>query len=308
MDYTIRRINESDLPGLMKLYAASFNQQQTLQEAIDKFSTRCFGAEYIGYLAVAADGELAAFYGVFPVEMRVGGRVIIGAQSGDTMTHPDHRKKGLFVRLAERTYQLAREQQVKVIYGFPNEHSYPGFQRKLGWSFLEPMQTAELRADRGRFKARLGTWIGGRKRSNNRVAERLQSLAIDHSLFVFGTQGDGVLRDAKYLDYKHKNSGSVVVQVEDLAVWLVPGNRLDIGGFIEHRPMSTKDLENTFQQLLTVAGATSARFTYSAKSAVLEKIQPFCQIRTNARVGFLALDPSINIDTLFFCRGDFDYF
>jgi GNAT superfamily N-acetyltransferase len=308
MDYQFRRISESDLPAIKNLYAVSFEQEQSLEALANKFSTSRFGAEYIGYMAIAPSGEPAAFYGVFPVEMRIAGQVCIGAQSGDTMTHPAHRKQGLFVRLAEMTYQLAREQGIKIIFGFPNEQSYPGFQRKLGWSFLEPMQTAELRADRGLIKARFGTWVRGRKRNDERVTERLQSIIVDHNLLIFDAQGDGVLRDAKYLEYKHENSGSIVVQVAELTVWLVPGSRLDIGGFIEHQPMSTAGLEQTFQQLLSIAGARSARFTYSAQSAALDRIRSFCQMRPNARVGYRVLDASMNVDTLFFCRGDFDYF
>ena len=56
--------------------------------------------------------------------------------------HPDlkHRKKGLFIRLVKKTHQLAKDEGIRVIFGFPNKNSYPGFKNKLNWIFYGYMQ------------------------------------------------------------------------------------------------------------------------------------------------------------------------
>src|SRR5207244_789927 len=56
------------------------------------------------------------------------------AVSGDTMTHSEHRGKGLFVELAKRTFQLAKESRIRFAYGFPNQNSLKGSVH-AGWKY-----------------------------------------------------------------------------------------------------------------------------------------------------------------------------
>ena len=52
--------------------------------------------------------ELAAHYVVLPIRAAVGGQPVAAALSLNTATHPDYQRRGLFVRLAEATYEMAR--------------------------------------------------------------------------------------------------------------------------------------------------------------------------------------------------------
>ena len=63
----------------------------------------------------------------------MGNRTVLGAQSGDTMTHPQHTGKGLFTQLAKKTYETAKGEGIEFIFGFPNKNSFPGFIKKLNW-------------------------------------------------------------------------------------------------------------------------------------------------------------------------------
>lgn len=308
-EYSTRRLLESDLPALVGLFEASFSKPQSVDEARRKFATKAFGAEFVGQLAIAPNGELAAYYGVFPVQMRVGDETFTAAQSGDTMTHPDHRKQGLFIRLAEETYRLAYDEGVKLVFGFPNDNSLPGFQRHLNWTFLPQMHGGEIRANRRMGWSRLWSLKpGGRERAAKRVIERLASIAISDRDEHFDGYLDGIVRDASYLDYKSINSNSMVVRSGDLTVWLVPGTRLSIGAFREERTMSAQTLEAHFQELLYFCGAKSARFCFSQDSEALARLREFCDVRATTQVGFRVLDPSLQVEQLYFCRGDFDYF
>jgi GNAT superfamily N-acetyltransferase len=51
----------------------------------------------------------------------------------DTMTHPDFRGRGVFVALARACIEIAAARGIRVLYGFPNDQSYPGFVRRLEW-------------------------------------------------------------------------------------------------------------------------------------------------------------------------------
>ncbi len=57
-----------------------------------------------------------------------------GAQSMDTMTHPDYQGQGVFTKLAEACYDIAAARGFEILYGFPNPLSYPGFVKRLGWT------------------------------------------------------------------------------------------------------------------------------------------------------------------------------
>src|SRR5215467_4083405 len=62
----------------------------------------------VGFNAYAGD-ELAAHYATIPVEATLDGAPARGLLSLNTATHPTHQGKGLFTRLAERTYARASE-------------------------------------------------------------------------------------------------------------------------------------------------------------------------------------------------------
>lgn len=87
--------------------------------------------------ANAWDGEqLAAHYVVMPLRASVDGRPVAAALSLNTATHPSYQRRGLFVRLAEATYDMAREQGVHHVVGVANANSTPGFVRKLGFQHV----------------------------------------------------------------------------------------------------------------------------------------------------------------------------
>ena len=84
-------------------------------------------------------GRLAAHYACVPVEARVAGQLVQLLLSLNTATHPDFQGKGLFVRLAEATYEAAAARGFAGAYGVANAHSTPGFLRKLGFTLIAPL-------------------------------------------------------------------------------------------------------------------------------------------------------------------------
>jgi GNAT superfamily N-acetyltransferase len=86
---------------------------------------------------VALDGDrVIASYTAWPITLRIGGETVQGAQSMDTMTDPDFRGRGLFVALAAASYAMMAEAGYDIIYGFPNDSSFPGFMRRLEWTHI----------------------------------------------------------------------------------------------------------------------------------------------------------------------------
>lgn len=128
---TIREMNADDVDRFRALYRDVWGYNRPL--AYDTW--RLFDTPHgVCPTAVAMDGErFAALYTVWPIMLNLGGQPVLGAQSMDTMTHPDHQGKGLFVRTALACYDIAAARGIKAMYGLPNPHSYPGFVRRLNW-------------------------------------------------------------------------------------------------------------------------------------------------------------------------------
>lgn len=131
MDLELREMRREDFDLVRDLYRAT--KQRLRPENYDRW--RFFDTPWGDSPAMIAVAEnmCAALYVIWPVMLKLGRERVPGAQSMDTMTHPDHRGGGLFVTLAERCFDLARSRGVEVVYGFPNESSYPGFVRRLNF-------------------------------------------------------------------------------------------------------------------------------------------------------------------------------
>lgn len=89
----------------------------------------------IGFDAYLGD-ELAAHYAIIPRSYRHGTLQFSAALSLNTATHPKHQGKGLFVKLAQATYEAAARQGVQFVVGAANANSVGGFTRRLGFSEL----------------------------------------------------------------------------------------------------------------------------------------------------------------------------
>ena len=145
-NYTFQRINIHNIADLIPIYKSAFKQDILIDFLLKKNVTECFGTSFIGYIAYDLNFTPAAFYGVYPCKACYKHSEILVAQSGDTMTDPEHQRKGLFMILAQKTYELAKKEGIKLVYGFPGEYSYPGFM-KLDWKHFDDFVTYEIEVD-----------------------------------------------------------------------------------------------------------------------------------------------------------------
>lgn len=112
---------------------------------------RHFSADYLRWLYAdnpdgevvgfdAWDGEtLAAHYVCVPARARIEGELCPVLLSLNTATAPAYQGRGLFTRLAGLTYEQARGQGFRAVYGVANANSTPGFVRKLEFALVSPL-------------------------------------------------------------------------------------------------------------------------------------------------------------------------
>ncbi len=82
------------------------------------------------------DGQLIAHYVAIPVRYSINDSSVMGLLSLNTATDPQHQGKGLFTKLANKTYELAKEKNYQFVIGVANQNSTHGFLKKLGFYLI----------------------------------------------------------------------------------------------------------------------------------------------------------------------------
>ena len=316
------RFESSQLPNLKALFHEVYGSKSLAVTSIDdRFDTVSFSLPPIGFLAYprqSVQGSIripAAYYGIFPTNANYLNSNIFIAQSGDTMTHPAHRGRGLFVSLAKLTYEVARTNDIQFIFGFPSPMSYPGFKNHLGWSFPFSMVRFSkylTNVPIGLIQKKLGFLPNGppplarrflsNEPGSERIFENFLSLSSDGIPFI--------PRSQKYLDYKklRGNSKFLVSNGSATASLKFDGN-INIGDiFFNGRPT---DITALFIKIKTVAflsGAIQIRSYFSPSSHLRLLLAPFGSISAAMPFGYVNLSGKFDPRKLDLTFLDFDYF
>ena len=83
--------------------------------------------------------EVVSHYACIPMRMKIAGRVVLGLLSMNVVTHPEHRKKGLFKKLATLTYEAAKEEGYEFVLGVANANSIHGFMKYFPFTFISKL-------------------------------------------------------------------------------------------------------------------------------------------------------------------------
>lgn len=135
-DYRIERLDFSKPEDMQRLV----DLQNAVYKGVHIFNSDLFKFWYLdnpngkvfSFNAIY-NNVIAAHYAVIPIKMNIGDRVVNGALSMATVTHPEHRGKGLFKLLAQKTYECAKEEGREFVVGVANANSFPGFIKHLGF-------------------------------------------------------------------------------------------------------------------------------------------------------------------------------
>lgn len=169
--------------------------------------------DVISYNAFCGD-ELVAHYACIPLKMRIADRIAIGLLDICTVTHPDHRGKGLFKQLAIKTYEYAKAKGFEFVVGVANGNSFPGYMKhfpftfvsrldvKVGWGINISEGKDKLFSvywDKDSFNWRLKCGNANYSRKGNSVEGRYKSIVPT----FMGTFSDSLLSATKIRKKSH---------------------------------------------------------------------------------------------------------
>ncbi|MDP6175322.1 MAG: GNAT family N-acetyltransferase [Rhodospirillales bacterium] len=212
--WTIRQAGPEDMDAIRALYLDVWGYNRP--RSFDHWRYLS-GEGGICPMTLAVDGEkLAGAYTVWPASMRLAGDIVPGAQSMDTMTHPDYQGQGVFTKLAQACYEIAAGRSMKILYGFPNPLSYPGFVKHLGWThtgdvthwvrLIRPSGHPKIPGLAGPFADLAARLLPrGRKRGFEITTERPADDALQALLAQGPEEGGicGVERSPAWLDWRY---------------------------------------------------------------------------------------------------------
>lgn len=309
MKYTFERVAQRHYKDLVFLFQQSFGEKVDTAYYESKFDTAYTGHTHLGYVAYAENETIAAFYGVFPYPINHSGKIIIAGQSGDTMTHPQHTGKGLFVTLAKLTYDLCKSEGIAFIFGFPNQNSYPGFVRKLNWTHKENIQQYEMKVITAPLAGFAQKFPFLRPAYEWYVRKVIALFFEENKGFPNHSCGNERLfveHSDSFFEYK-KFYGSKVLKINGIRMWINIKGALLVGD-IEFSDHKTDEILKTLKRIAVYLGCTKVIFMTSPETRLDVLLQTRFTPKKGLPIGYLDLSSGIDISDLKFCYADFDTF
>ncbi len=310
-NYSFEKLSENNLEDLIPIYADAFGMEVSVDFLRAKQYTSFTGFENVGFIAYDEHNQPAAFYGVYPCMVDYQGKKYLVAQSGDTMTHSKHVGKGLFTQLAQKTYDYCKENGFHLVFGFPNENSFPGFIKRLGWSHFDDMTPYLIRV-------KCIPWI--RLKNTFKLPQTLHDKWCNFILnrlkkgkpfksSAFTDETPVIDHSSEFFAYK-TYSKNYLVQLNGMNLWLkFDDTFLLIGDF---ESSSEAEFEQTIKRLKRLAfflGLPHLRFQTSTSTKGERLFQKFgSAMQINYPVGGINFSEEIPLEKLKFTGADNDTF
>jgi len=309
-NYQIHRIDSTRLKDLQVLSRAVLGKEISMRFLQRKFSTQHTGKSYIGYIAYNETRNPVAYYGLYPCVIFFNGNKITGALSGDTMTHPDHQGKGLFVTLAKKTFELAKTEGITCAFGFPNQNSYAG-SLKAGWTYNgEKTRLYTVHVKTFAFAKFFRKYPWTQFFYKNYSAIVLGFYKSSKKYFpnsVIEENTGGILHDENFFRYKNYTDNKIV-KVAGVNVWVKINGELKIGDVERTDTVNFIQLLKSLKKLSSWLGCSSVSFLTTPETWLddaLSKHDPGQETFLVARINWA---PEFPVEKIKFSAGDFDTF
>jgi hypothetical protein len=309
-NYQIKRVCKENLKDLVFLFKSTRGRDIPLEYFEKKFDTSFTGCTYIGFFAYDTDNNPAAFCGVFPCIMNVNGAKIVAAQIADLITHIKHQRKGLFKILFKHTVELAKKENIKLLFTFPdhNNNSYKGFVHKLGLAHVENFENYQIPTSHLPI-LKIFTKLGY-KHLHYRYIKFMISMMKQITSLQNSNTGSNfgyVHRDERFFKYK-KYEESFLIESSGIKIWFKVDDGTMVIGDIELNNATIETYLKKLKQLCFWLGLRSITFYVSPDTFWSENLKNKYHPREGVAICHFNLDNSINIKNIKFNLGDGDTF
>lgn len=132
----VRPYRDDDEPEVLELLIGSLGEGPAGERSPAylrwKHLRNPFGRSFM--IVAESEGRIIGFRALMRWRFRVGDRTIEAVRPVDTVTHPDHRGRGVFSMLTRTALDSLRD-EVDLVFNTPNQNSLPGY-LKMGWQVV----------------------------------------------------------------------------------------------------------------------------------------------------------------------------
>jgi hypothetical protein len=313
-NYIFKRFDDSLIYKLVPLFKDAFGINISGEQIKKKFDTYNYaGIKNIAFVAIdEGDNIIAALYMIFPAIIHYNGQDILCGQVGDLMTHSAHRRKGLFLKLAELTHNLAMQEGMKLVFTFPYgfNSSYKGFVEHLGFNHTESFHS---------YIIPVNTLPICRIFSKNKITATIYKMFLKFIMIFFyhsensfrehnATKDGHVKKNKAFFDYKFSYSPGYIIRFSKNSIWLK---------LTKHGSASIGDLENYLDVQDTISKLKRFCFLTGIRALQIETspdtdldvyLRSKYKSDNNYNVCLLRLDNNLPLHKFKFVFGDLDNF
>lgn len=307
----IREFTFADLDAFAVAHRQAFGFNLNIGDYLFKSA---FGSErqiVLARIAVESD-SIVSFYGVYKCSLiNSSGKIINGAQSGDTLTVKSHRGQGLFVRLAKEVYNLCPAFCIDFVFGIPSDSSSGIFKNKLSWQMSQQIMSYR------RFVPTIPISLFVNNFLFRRVYRMYENLILKFYINgkPFSRKSSGMSNYVTHRneDFWKSKLGKEGVYLKKISgcdvIFKLKDGRLMIGDVDCSNELELKKVMKYICRLSALLGCSIVHFYFSDKSE-FSKYSFFSHVKQGLPLGFLSLneallDVKIDLNLTFL---DFDTF
>jgi hypothetical protein len=308
--YKIERLSSDNLHSLISLYKATFRISVSLSYLLKKYDTQGFGVSFIGFIAFdITSNKPAGYYGVFPIKVKYGNQIVLAAQSGDTMTHPSHQGKGLFTKLAQMTYDLAKQVGISFVFGFPNKNSSHGFINKLNWKHYSDVNNYTITFRKIPFDKLAKKFPFFAKFYFRFVSAKIANVVVEkmleNSLASYNSEKGFVIHDLSFYNYKKYHS-YFTIKISNIVCVIKVDGRLWVGDIEFCDEQTFFNVLSNIEELAKSLGCSSVQFSVAENTVIDSRLKSKYNLTSKNPVGFIDLAGDVNPANFAYQAIDFD--
>lgn len=133
---TLRKCEKEDLPRIsdFRKYVFLYNPNRSCEP--EYYEWKCWkNPMRLGEMWLAESGNtVVGMKSMTPKRVKILEAIVDGAETGDTFTHPDYQRRGIFTGLFKAARENGLDARISFIYGLPNENSLAGYEKRLDYA------------------------------------------------------------------------------------------------------------------------------------------------------------------------------
>lgn len=307
-EYQFVPLKDDNLHLLIDLYQKVFKINYSLEEIKAKYQPLYTGLKAQGHFAFK-NGAAVAFHGAIPFLMRYKGKVELAAQYGDAMTLKSHTGKGLFTKLGQLTDQLLQKNEVRFVWGFPNQNSEFGYVNKLAWQGKLRMQCYIFQLSKVSSEVLFRKTKLLEQKKQEKIYRTLQPLLTPReNLHSINTSEAGGVDRSKEL-YAYKSfSKNYFIQIASTKVWIKTTGGLLVGDLEVRNENQVLNALEELKQLAKQLGLNKLVIQLSPGTQLNQILSKHFKAIDSWLIGYKNFNSEFPLEKLQFTYGDLDTF